>query len=81
MAIVFGCKKFQHYLLGKADVVAETDHKPLEVILVKSLLTAPNRLQKMMLRLQRFDLNVHYRPGKEMYIADLLCHVHRRVKS
>ena len=33
---------------------------------------APTRLQKMMLKLQRYDINIVYKRGKELYIADTL---------
>ncbi|PFX33745.1 Uncharacterized protein K02A2.6 [Stylophora pistillata] len=38
----------------------------------KSLLSAPKRLQRMLLRLQKFDLDISYRKGTEMHIADPL---------
>ena len=72
LAIVFACEKFQYYILGKESVCVESDHKPLEAIFKKSLLAAPKRLQRMLLRLQRFDLSVRYKPGADMYIADHL---------
>ena len=50
----------------------ETDHKPLEVITKKSLLSAPRRLQRMLLALQRYDLGVIYKPGEQQVIADTL---------
>ena len=72
LAIVFGCERFKQYLLGRSMINVESDHKPLEVIFKKSLLKAPKRLQRMLLRLQRFNLNVRYKKGSQMYIADLL---------
>ena len=47
-------------------------HKPLEVIFKRPLVTAPKRLQRMMLRLQRYSLEVTYVRGSDMYIADTL---------
>ena len=38
----------------------------------KPLHKAPRRLQGMMLRLQKYDINVKYKPGRYMYIADTL---------
>ena len=72
LAICFAAKKFSTYILGKDDVTVETDHKPLEAIFKKSLLTAPIRLQRMMLQLQRYNLRVKYIKGSTQYIADLL---------
>lgn len=52
----------------------ETDHKPLEVITKKSILAAPRCLQRMLLALQRYDIEVHvvYQPGEQQVIADVL---------
>lgn len=72
LAIVFACEKFHQYICGQKMITVESDHKPLEVIFKKSLLKAPKRLQRMLLRLQNYDLKVTYKPGKEMLIADLL---------
>ena len=69
LAIVYGCTKFHQYVSGK-KVNVQTDHKPLEALFKKSLFQAPQRLQRMMLRLQRYDLQVEYEPGKNLFIAD-----------
>ena len=60
-----------------------TDHKPLESVFKKSLLSAPCRLQRMLLRLQRYNLSVRYTPGSQMFLADHLSRAARRemVKS
>ena len=71
LAIVYGCEKFHQYLYGR-DIKVESDHKPLESIFKKPLHQAPMRLQRMLLRLQRYTLKVTYKPGKELYIADTL---------
>lgn len=70
LAIVFGCKRFHQYIYGK-HVVIETDHKPLEAIFLKPLSQAPSRLQRMMLQLQGYDIELVYKCS-EMYIADAL---------
>ena len=54
------------------DVTVETDHKLLESILKKPLYQAPIRLQKMIMTIQRYNIKVRYRPGKELVIADTL---------
>ena len=45
-------------------------HKPLECILKKSLISAPTRLKRMMLRLQKYDPRATYKKGCEMNLAD-----------
>ena len=72
LAIVFGCEKFHDYLSGKEQITVESDHKPLESIFKKPLYRAPIRLQRMLLTLQKYPLKVHFKPGKEMYVADTL---------
>ena len=50
----------------------DSDHKPLETIFGKPLATAPRRLQKMFMRLQLYDIDIQYKKGSEMYLADTL---------
>ena len=71
LAILYGCTKFHEFVYGK-DIQIETDHKPLQAIFNKPLWQSPARLQKLRLALQRYNLHVNYKPGKEMYIADHL---------
>ena len=59
LAIVFACQHFSTYLLGRS-FVAESDHKPLEMIAMKNLVNAPPRLQRMLLELQRYDVTIKY---------------------
>ncbi|XP_048252566.1 uncharacterized protein K02A2.6-like [Haliotis rufescens] len=70
-AILFGCKRFHQYVYGR-HVKVESDHKPLISIMKKPLAVAPARLQRMMLQLQKYDLTVEHRPGKEIVVADTL---------
>lgn len=71
LAILFGLERFERYVYGR-DVEVETDHKPLETIHKKSLLSAPKRIQRMLLRTQKFRYTVVYKRGAEMYLADTL---------
>ena len=71
LAVVFGAEKFHTYIYGK-KVIIESDHKPLESIHLKNLAQAPPRLQRMMLRLQQYDLEIKYRKGSELQLADFL---------
>ena len=80
LAIVFGCEKFHTYLYGRTFVV-ESDHKPLEMISMKNLIAAPVRLQRMLLRLQQYDMVIMYMPGKEMLLADALSRLPSRTDT
>ena len=57
LAIVFAAEKFDQYTFGHS-VTVQPDHKPLERILKKLLFSAPKRLQGMIMRLQRYNLEV-----------------------
>ena len=59
LAIVFACQRFSTYLLGRS-FVAESDHKPLEMIAMKNLANVPPHLQRMLLELQRYDVTIKY---------------------
>jgi hypothetical protein len=71
LAIVFGMERFNQLTYGR-KVTVESDHKPLEVIYKKPLMAAPKRLQSMLLRLQSYDIEITYKQGREMYLADTL---------
>ena len=62
---------FHQYTFGRS-VHAYSDHKPLQSILRKLLAQAPRRLQGMLMRLQKYNIEVSYERGKNMLLADLL---------
>ena len=64
-------ERFHQYTYGRS-ITVESDHKPLEIIYKKPLTLAPKRLKRMLLRLQRYDILIQYKQGKEMYLADTL---------
>jgi len=72
LGIVFACKYFHYLIYGRDQVTVETDHKPLELIWKKPLVNAPMRLQKMLLRLQPYSLNIVYKKGKDIPVPDAL---------
>ena len=47
LAIVFSSERFSQYLAGREKITVESDHKPLQSIFQKSILSAPCRLQRM----------------------------------
>ena len=71
LAICFACQKFSQFIRGK-QVNVQSDHKPLEIILKKPIAKASPRVQRMMLKLQRYNITVTYLPGKQMFLADTL---------
>ena len=73
LAIVFVCQCFSSYLLGRS-FIAESDHKPLEMIAMKNLANAPPHLQRMLLELHRYDVTIKYSAGNQMQLADAISH-------
>ena len=74
LAVVHGLGKFHYYVkkLYGRGVTVETDHKPLEAIFKKHLTTAPPRIARMMLRVQKYDAEIKYVQGKNIPLADAL---------
>ena len=72
LSVVFACERFDTYLFGRDIVHVKTDHQPLESIFKKDLSSAPKRLQRMLLRLQRYNLDVKYQKGEKMVMSDPL---------
>ena len=72
LAICHAFDKFDHWVYGKANVTVHTDHQPLETVFKKHLSKAPQRLQRMMMCLQRHTFAVVYKAGKSLWIADTL---------
>lgn len=71
LGAVFGCERFHEYVYGRS-VILETDNKPLIAISKKSLGEVPPRIQRLMLRLQKYDLTFEFKPGKHLIVADTL---------
>ena len=76
LAIVFACTHFEQYISGRDVVQVETDRQLLISIVLKPLNSAPSRLQRMLLRLQKYNLHVTYKRDKDMFLADTLSQAH-----
>ena len=72
LAIVFGFERFHSYVYGHL-----TDQNPLVSIIKKDLHKASPRLQRLLLRLFKYNIRrVTYVPGKFLYLADTLSHAY-----
>ena len=80
LAVVWGCIKFHHYLNGR-KFICQSDHKPLEDIHLKYLSDAPPRLQRLLLKLQPYDIAIKYVPGSQVLVADVLSRVSPRDRT
>ena len=63
---------FDTYLYGWDVVHVKTDHQPLETFFTKDLSSEPKRLQRMLLRLVRYNRDVEYKKGDKMVMSDPL---------
>ena len=67
LAVAWAMEKFHHFLYGN-EFTLETDQKPLEAILSKSLNQATPRLQRILIR----TFKLWYIPGATNHVADCL---------
>ena len=71
LGMVGGLEKFNYFTFGK-PVTVLTDHKPLIAISKKSLVSAPPRVQCLLLRQANYNVELKWIPGKEMIFSDHL---------
>ena len=74
LAIVFALERLNHYTFGRT-ITVQSDHQPLQSIWKKSIVSASSRLQRLLLRLAHYDINIEFLWGKENVIADALSRV------
>ncbi len=75
LSIVFGTERFHEYLHGHYFTVFN-DHQPLKSIFNKSITQCPPRIQRFFMKLQKYDFDVEYSPGKTMVVSDVLSRVY-----
>lgn len=71
LAIVFAMERFHEFVYGRPTLV-HSDHRPLESILQKDLDKVSARLQRLRLRLLKYNASVKYVPGSKVVVADAL---------
>lgn len=70
--LVYGFEKFHNDVYGLPTFEAETDHRPLIAIIKKNLSDMSPRIQRLLMKLQRYDFNLSYTSGKHIVLADAL---------
>ena len=71
LAVAWAVEKFHHFLYG-CHFILETDEKPLEAILSRSLNQATPHLQCILIRTLPYNFTVRYIPGPNNLLADCL---------
>ena len=72
LGLVFGLEKFHSYIYGLPTFTVETDHRPLVSIIKKNLNDMSPRIQRLMMKMLRYDFELVYTPGKHLILADAL---------
>jgi transposase InsO family protein len=73
LALTWACERFADFIVG-LKIIIQTDHKPLTSLLspLRALDDIPPRIQRMRIRLMRFNFTVIYVPGSTLKTADAL---------
>ena len=74
LAIVFALERLSHYIFDRT-ITVQSDHQLLKSIWKKSIVSASPRLQRLLIRLAHYDLNIEFLRGNENVIADALSRV------
>ena len=71
LAVTWAVEKFHHFLY-RCHFILETDQKPLEAILSRSLNQVAPRLQHILIRTLPYTFTIRYIPGTRNLLADCL---------
>lgn len=80
LGIMYSLEKFEYYLLGR-QVIVGTNALPLEQIFKKNITEEQARLQRLLLRCLRFDVQIQYKQGESIPVADKLTFVLQRRRT
>ena len=73
LAAVFTCKKFHDFIFDR-KITAETDHQQMVSVFKKPPHPTLMRLQLMLLNLKGYDIDLVYKRGTQLHVADALPH-------
>lgn len=74
LPVVHSLEKFHYYVCGIGATV-ETDHKLLEAIFKRHLSVAPPGIARMLLKIQKYDVEIKYFQGKKIPKGDALSRI------
>ena len=71
LAVVYASEKFNQFVYRRKFLV-ESDHKPLQSIFKRDINKAPPQIQRLLLRLQKYDIDLIFSPGNSIPVPDAL---------
>ena len=74
LGVVFALERLNHYTYG-FTITVQSDYEALMSIWKKTVAVASPRLQRLLLRPSKYDIEIEYLQGKENVIADALSRV------
>lgn len=72
LGLAYRLERFHSYVYGLPSFTVETDHRPLVAIIKKNLNEMSPQIQRLMMKMQRYDFELIYTPGKHLVLADAL---------
>ena len=69
LATILALERLNHYTFGRT-ITVQSNHQPLQSIWKKSIVSASPRLQRLLLSLAHYDINIEFLWGKENVIVD-----------
>ena len=72
LASLYACKRFRYYCFGQPRIRVETDHLPLLGLMNKDINQLSPRLATMRLELLAYPIELVFKPGADMVLADTL---------
>ena len=74
LAACWSLEKSIHYVFCEKGII-ETDHKPLESIRKRAITSASPRLQRLLLKMGKYGVEIRYIQGKTNVTADTISRV------
>ena len=71
LAVIYASEKFNQFVYGCRFLV-KSDHKPLQSIFKRNINKAPPRIQRLLLCLQKYDIDLIFSPGNSIPVPDML---------
>ncbi len=72
LAIVYALGRFRRLILFTTGTVVNTDHKPILGLFAKNIDSLPMRIQRWIMAIQGYDINIQYVKGSSNCLADAL---------